>query len=59
MLDAAKIDGIVVAYEDIQEHVSHLTSIREFPQPLRVGETKWLPCPTIYARDLQNLDLSP
>jgi len=31
MLDTATQSGIVTSYEDIQEHVSHLTSIREFP----------------------------
>ena len=31
MLDTAKREGIVSAYEDIQEHVSQLASIRDFP----------------------------
>ena len=31
MLHTASADGIVASFEDIQEHVSHLTSIRDFP----------------------------
>jgi E1A/CREB-binding protein len=31
MLDVAKAEGIVTSYEDIEAHVSHLTSIKEFP----------------------------
>ena len=31
MLDAAQADGVVKSYEDIQDHVQQLTSIRDFP----------------------------
>ena len=31
MLEAALKDGIVSAFDDIQEHVAHLASIRDFP----------------------------
>ena len=31
MLEEAVADGVVLTYEDIQTHVEHLLSIRDFP----------------------------
>ena len=31
MLDTAIVDGIVTSYKNIEEHVNHLSSIRDFP----------------------------